>query len=88
MTPSEEIDRQARAWQAQLQDQGLRPTDAYRIAQREAGWQGWALAEREAAVSQAGAEADARITAARPEFEASQRAVLAEASAPEPEAGS
>ena len=84
MTSTEEIDRQARAWQAQLQDQGLRPADAYRIAQREAGWQGWALAERQAA----GAEAEARITAARPEFEASQRAVLAEASAPEPEAGS
>ena len=86
MTSTEEIDRQARAWQAQLQDQGLRPTDAYRIAQREAGWQGWALAERQAATTQA--EAEARITAARVPFEASQRAVLAEASAPEPEAGS
>ena len=84
MTPSEEIGRQARAWEAQLRDQGIRPGDAHRIAQREAGWQGWALAEREAATGQA----EARIAAARPEFEASQRAVLAEASAPEPEAGS
>ena len=88
MTGTEEIDRQARAWEAQLRDQGLRSTDAYRIAQREAGWQSWALAEREAATSQAAAEAEARIAAARPEFEASQRAALAEASAPEPEAGS
>lgn len=82
--PAIEIDWQARAWEAQLQNQGIRPVDAHRIAQREAGWQGWALAERQAATSQA----EARITAARAGFEASQRAVLAEASAPEPEAGS
>ena len=81
-----EIDRQARAWEAQLQNQGIRPVDAHRIAQRQAGWQGWALAERQAATTQA--EAGARITAARAGLEASQRAVLAEASAPEAEAGS
>ena len=46
---TEDINREARAWEAQLRDQGLRPTDARRIAQREAGWQGWALEERLAA---------------------------------------
>ena len=80
MTTSEEIDRQARAWQAQLQDQGLRPTDAYRIAQREAGWQGWALAERQAA------RQPKRITAARHLRRHSARSWPK--SAPEPEAGS
>ena len=97
MSESGEISRQARAWQAQLRAQGLRPRDAYRIAQREAGWQGWALEERLAARDPArwdgpdspearqapaelAAEAEALITRARPEFEASQRVVLAEAS--------
>ena len=40
-----DISREARTWEAQLCVQGLRPRDAYQIAQREAGWQGWALAE-------------------------------------------
>lgn len=44
-----DISREARTWEAQLCVQGLRPRDAYQIAQREAGWQGWALAERLAA---------------------------------------
>jgi len=106
VSESGEISRQARAWQAQLQAQGLRPGDAYRIAQREAGWQGWALEERLAARDPArwygpgspearkdpaelAAEAEALITRARPQFEASQRVVLAEASAravPQPSA--
>ena len=98
MSESGDISRQARAWQAQLQARGLRPTDAYRIAQREAGWQGWALEERRAARDPArwdrpgspeartdpaerAAEAEALIARARPQFEASQRVVLAEAAA-------
>ena len=75
----------------------LDPMDARRIAQREAGWQGWALEERLAARDPArwygpdspeartdpaelAAEAEALIARARPQFEASQREVLAEAS--------
>ncbi len=98
MTAAEDIARQARAWEAQLRDQGLRPMDARRIAQREAGWQGWALEERLAAAdpvkwygpdgpeartdpAELAAEAEALIARARPQFEASQREVLAEASA-------
>ena len=98
MTAFEDIARRMRAWEAQLQHQGLRPMDARHIALREAGWQGWALEERRAAASPAqwygpdspeartdpaelAAAAEALITRARPNFEASQRAVLAEASA-------
>ena len=50
---TEDIAREARAWEAQLRAQGLRPMDAYRIAHREAAWQGWALAERQAALDPA-----------------------------------
>ena len=98
MSESEDIARQARAWEAQLRAQGLRPRDAYRIAQQEAGWQGWALEERLAARDPArwsgpgspeartdpaerAAEAETLIARARPQFEASQREVLAEAAA-------
>ena len=98
MSESGDIARQARAWQAQLQAQGLRPRDARRIAQREAGWQGWALEERLAARDPArwygpgspearkdpaelAAEAETLIARARPQFDASQRVVLAEAAA-------
>jgi len=95
---TEDISRQARAWEAQLRAQGLRRMDAWRIAQREAGWQGWALAERLAAADPAkwygpdspealkepaelAAGAEALIARSRPEFEASQRVVLADAAA-------
>ena len=39
----QDINREARAWEAQLRAQGLRRMDAYRIAQSEAGWRYWAL---------------------------------------------
>ena len=94
----QDINREARAWEAQLRAQGLRRMDAYRIAQSEAGWRYWALAERLVAADPAkwygpdspearkdpaelAAAAEARIARARPEFEASQRVVLAEAQA-------
>ena len=101
-TESQKINREARAWEAQLRAQGLRRTDAWRIAQREAGWQGWALAERQVAADPAtwygpdspearkdpaelAAEAEALIARSRPEFEASQRVVLADAAARAPQ---